>query len=226
MIEHIPIPIFSTPWWIGILSAIAVVFLILKLYKRIPAKRQDVFAKLLGWVLIVIFVVSNVISFENGSWNLQDNLPFQICYISYLIGIVLLFTKKQWMFEWMYFIGIIGGVYALLTPILTIGNSSWFYFEFYFLHSSIILIPLVLLTGKGMKIRVDSWWKTMLRLQIPILILLPLNYILDANYMFLAEKPIVDNPFLIGEWPFYLIIIDIITLLHIVVIYKLTPEKI
>jgi len=226
MIEHIPIPIFSTPWWIGILSAIAVVFLILKLYKRIPAKRQDVFAKLLGWVLIVIFVVSNVISFENGSWNLQDNLPFQICYISYLIGIVLLFTKKQWMFEWMYFIGIIGGVYALLTPILTIGNSSWFYFEFYFLHSSIILIPLVLLTGKGMKIRVDSWWKTMLRLQIPILILLPLNYILDANYMFLAEKPIVDNPFLIGEWPFYLIIIDIITLLHVVVIYKLTPEKI
>jgi len=226
MIEHIPIPIFSTPWWIGILSAIAVVFLILKLYKRIPAKRQDVFAKLLGWVLIVIFVVSNVISFENGSWNLQDNLPFQICYISYLIGIVLLFTKKQWMFEWMYFIGIIGGVYALLTPILTIGNSSWFYFEFYFLHSSIILIPLVLLTVKGMKIRVDSWWKTMLRLQIPILILLPLNYILDANYMFLAEKPIVDNPFLIGEWPFYLIIIDIITLLHVVVIYKLTPEKI
>ena len=226
MIEHIPIPIFSTPWWIGILSVIAVVFLILKLYKRIPINKKVVFAKLLGWVLIVIFVVSNVISFENGSWNLQDNLPFQICYISYLIGIVLLFTKKQWMFEWMYFIGIIGGVYALLTPILTIGNSSWFYFEFYFLHSSIILIPLVLLTVKGMKIRVDSWWKTMLRLQIPILILLPLNYILDANYMFLAEKPIVDNPFLIGEWPFYLIIIDIITLLHVVVIYKLTPEKI
>jgi len=226
MIEHIPIPVFSTPWWIGILSSIAVLFLILKLYKSIPAKKQGVFPKLLGWFLIIIFVVSNIISYKNGSWNPQDNLPFQICYISYLIGIVLLFTKKQWMFEWMYFIGIIGGVYALLTPILTIGNTNWFYFEFYFLHSSIILVPLVLLTDKGMKIRVDSWWKTMLRLQIPILILLPLNFILDANYMFLAEKPIVDNLFLIGEWPFYLIIINFITLLHVVILYKLTPIQI
>ena len=36
--------------------------------------------------------------------------------------------------------------------------------------------------------------------------------------MYLAEKPMVNNPFLIGEWPWYIIGLELVLILHIAVI--------
>ena len=45
------------------------------------------------------------------------------------------------------------------------------------------------------------------------------NILLDANYLFMAEKPIISNPFLIGEWPWYLIILEFASLLNFAIVY-------
>jgi len=37
--------------------------------------------------------------------------------------------------------------------------------------------------------------------------------------MYLAEKPMVNNPFLMGEWPWYIIGLELFLLLHIAIIY-------
>ena len=37
--------------------------------------------------------------------------------------------------------------------------------------------------------------------------------------MYLAEKPMVDNPFLIGEWPWYIVGLELVLILHIAIIY-------
>ena len=37
--------------------------------------------------------------------------------------------------------------------------------------------------------------------------------------MYLAHKPIADNPFLIGEWPWYIIGLELVLILHIAIIY-------
>ena len=36
--------------------------------------------------------------------------------------------------------------------------------------------------------------------------------------MYLAEKPMAENPFLIGEWPWYIIILEAVMILHVVII--------
>jgi uncharacterized membrane protein YwaF len=46
-----------------------------------------------------------------------------------------------------------------------------------------------------------------------------LNWLLDANYMYFSQKPIVDNPFLIGEWPWYIFFIDLFAMVHFLLIY-------
>ena len=53
----------------------------------------------------------------------------------------------------------------------------------------------------------------------------PLNFIIDTNYMFLKAKPLVENPLLIGDWPFYIFFLELFVFLHIALIYKLTQKK-
>ena len=42
---------------------------------------------------------------------------------------------------------------------------------------------------------------------------------INANYMYLCIKPIANNPILIGEWPWYIISIELAGLLHFFIIY-------
>ena len=90
----------------------------------------------------------------------------------------------------------------MLTPELTQGVGPWFILDFYFVHAGLILAPIYLTVILEMRARKNAWLKTILRLQIPVAIILPLNFLLESNYMYLRKKPIADNPFLIGEWSF------------------------
>ena len=56
-------------------------------------------------------------------------------------------------------------------------------------------------------------------LQIPLSIIFPFNFYLGSNYMYLAHKPIADNPLLIGEWPWYIVGLELVLILHIAIIY-------
>ena len=47
------------------------------------------------------------------------------------------------------------------------------------------------------------------------------NFALDSNYMYLAEKPLVNNPMIIGEWPWYILGFEILGLLHIYIFFRL-----
>jgi hypothetical integral membrane protein (TIGR02206 family) len=128
------------------------------------------------------------------------------------------------MYEWALLLAMPSAFNALITPELIWGSNNWHIFEYYFTHAILILVPLYLMLVMNYKLRILSWWKTFLRAQIVFLIVFVLNLILDTNYMFLLSKPLVNNPLIIGDWPFYILSVQLIGLLHIVVIYKLSPK--
>jgi len=51
------------------------------------------------------------------------------------------------------------------------------------------------------------------------------NYVVGANYMYLSEKPIVENPFLIGDWPYYILVLEGVAVLHFWVFYLPFAKK-
>ncbi len=226
MIDHFVIPPLSSIWWIGIVSSALFIFLSIRLLKNKSAIVKLNFARGLSVAFILTYLISNTIAIYSGWWNLQDNLPLHLCRISFFISMVVLFTRKQWMYEWVLFLAIPSGIHSMLTPEMTKGISTWFYFDYYFVHAGLILVPLYLTIVMGMKSRADAWWKTILRLQIPVAIILPLNFLLESNYIYLRHKPLVDNPFLIGEWPIYIVFLELIMLVHVFVIHKLAPKHI
>ena len=224
MIEHFVIEPLSTPWWTGILCSSAFIFLTIRMLINKSALAQASFAKWLSIAFVITYLISNSIAVYNSSWNIQDNFPLHLCRISFLISIIVLITRKQWMYEWALFLAIPSGIHSLLTPEMTKGINAWFYFDYYFVHAGLILVPIYLTIIMGMKARRDAWWKTILRLQIPIAIILPLNFLLESNYMYLREKPLANNPFLIGDWPIYIIILELVTITHVFIIHKLAPK--
>ena len=46
-----------------------------------------------------------------------------------------------------------------------------------------------------------------------------INYMLDANYMFICQPPNVQSSFIIGDWPYYLFYLEGIYLIYIFVLY-------
>ena len=39
------------------------------------------------------------------------------------------------------------------------------------------------------------------------------NWLIGSNYMYLCSKPGVDSPFLVGDWPWYLLELEVVALL-------------
>ena len=106
-----------------------------------------------------------------------------------------------------------------MTPEFTSGKSGLLFYEYYLSHGGIILSAIYLTWILGMRPRKGSWWKVFLWSQLLLPVIGLINWIVNANYMYLCTKPIVNNPFLIGEWPWYLLNIELMALLHFFIVY-------
>jgi len=213
-------------WWKGILSCLLVSSLVLLFFNRASSEWKLWFTKLLAFSSILVYIATHIVAIFAKEWNIQDFLPLHLCSISYFICILVLLNKKQWMYEWTLLLAMPSALNALITPELIWGSNNWHIFEYYFIHGILILVPFYLMFVMKYKLRIFSWWKTFLRAQIAFVIVFLLNLMLDTNYMFLSSKPLVNNPLIIGDWPFYILFVQLIGFLHIVVIYKLSPKYI
>ena len=216
----------SPLWWKGIATCFIVISLIIHLLKNKSIEVKEKTNKYFAYFAIIVYLLTNIYAILIDDWTVQDFLPLHLCNISYFICILLLLNKKKWMYEWTLLLALPSALNAIITPELIWGSSKWHIFEYYFMHGSLILVPLYLMFVMNYKLRLLSWWKTFLRAQIVIIIVFLINLMLGSNYMFLLSKPLVNNPLILGDWPFYILSVQLIGLLHIVVIYKLSPKHI
>jgi hypothetical integral membrane protein (TIGR02206 family) len=216
----------SPLWWKGIATCFIVISLIIHLLKNKSIEVKEKTNKYFAYFAIIVYLLTNIYAILIDDWTVQDFLPLHLCNISYFICILVLLNKKKWMYEWTLLLALPSALNAIITPELIWGSSKWHIFEYYFMHGSLILVPLYLMFVMNYKLRLLSWWKTFLRAQIVIIIVFLINLILGSNYMFLLSKPLVNNPLILGDWPFYILSVQLIGLLHIVVIYKLSPKHI
>ena len=146
-------------------------------------------------------------------------MPIHLCGISVIIAGIMMIKPDQNGFEFLALIGSPGALHALLTPQLNHGYDIFLVYKYYIGHSAIILIPVFLAIVQGYRIRRSSWLRVLLMCQFLIFFIGTANYLLNSNYMYLSERPLVDNPMIIGEWPWYIIGFEILGLVHILIFY-------
>ena len=183
--------------------------------KYLNASQKKYLLYLMSVLLIIESTGENLKNILNGFWNIQYNLPLHLCSMSTVICCFLPFIKKQkkW-FEFVYYTGILGGLMSLLTPqINQFDGQLSEYINYYSSHSLIILIPLYMYMYQGAQLTKLSWLRLFFYLNLLVIIVMPINFIIGSNYMYLNELTRVANPLIIGEWPYYILFSELYVVL-------------
>jgi hypothetical integral membrane protein (TIGR02206 family) len=157
----------------------------------------------------------------HGVWVVQEALPLHLCSLAMLMSAFALATKRQRAFEVAYYWGLAAASQALITPDhtrWTLGRLDVFWN--FMSHGLVILNVLWLIVVDGMRCRRRSWLVTF---GITNLMLIPIgliNLAIGSNYFFICRKPGGESPFLVGEWPFYLIWFELLCLVFFWLIYQ------
>ena len=71
-----------------------------------------------------------------------------------------------------------------------------------------------------------SWLRLFFNMTILVILVMPINFIIGSNYMYVAELPGVDNPLLIGGWSYYILFGLVFVLLLAYLLYIITKRRI
>ena len=228
--EAYVIEVFSGEWIRN--TVLTILFIVTYLFfgKFLSNKNKLIFAKAISVILIFITITGHTRNIINGYWNPVDNIPLHLCSISNFIACFILFvpkiSKESKFFEFLYYAGIIGAFQAFFTPqINNFDGSNYEYIEWYLSHIGIMLLPIYMLKNLGFRLTKFSWLRVVVYLNILLIIVMPINYFIGSNYMYVNGKPEVNNPLIIGEWPIYIFFWEIIIIIFTYTLYVISTKK-
>lgn len=176
-------------------------------------------------ILAVVLVVNEIAwhawNYASGFWTLQTMLPLHVCSMLVWTGAYMVLTRNNFIYEYMYFLGIGGAMQALLTPDLgAYGFPHFRFFQTFISHGLLVIVPIYMTKIEGMR----PTWKSLLRVAIGINIYLVLVYFVNisigSNYMFTVSKPPTESLLdMMGPWPVYLLGMEAIGLVVCLLLY-------
>ncbi|NOZ03971.1 MAG: TIGR02206 family membrane protein [FCB group bacterium] len=166
-----------------------------------------------AWVLIILTVGLDIgddlVRIFDGVYRITKDLPLHLCGAGVYLSAWALFRRQQSVFELAYFWGLAGATQALITPDFTGMTSPLYAFTYFASHSLIVLNILWLVFVDGFRCRKGALLNTFLVTNGLAFVMVFVNLLLGSNYLYLCALPASDSPFLIGDWPLYLIGIEI-----------------
>ena len=173
--------------------------------------------------------LNRIVFDELYDFKLSADLPLQFCVMGFyfsILGIYMAISNnkfnaklEQFIFECAYVLGFSGAFQALITVDLTGINNMIGAFALNWAHTLIIVNVLWLIFAYGKRFTFKGVVHAFIFINTIIWPVGLINYLLDANYMFICKPPNVSTPFFIGEWPIYLIWLELIYFIYILILY-------
>ena len=139
------------------------------------------------------------------------SLPLQLCGVAALLTAWMLWTQSYRAYEIAWFWAMGGSIPAMLTPDLAAGYPHPTFIHFFAGHGLIMLGVLHATFVDGYRPELRSVGKAILATLLLMLVIAPINLLLDTNYMYLCAKPaqttLID---FLGPWPWYVVSLVII----------------
>lgn len=193
------------PAHIGALAMIAVLSVSIPLAKRLDKAYQYQLALIIALVLIGLEFSKSVIGIYVYGNPPGVSLPLHLCGIAALLTAWVLWRKSYAAYEIAYFWGVAGSIPTLFSPDVAAGFPHLAFFIFFSSHGMVVVGALYATFVYGYRPRLQSIFKTFLATMVLVIMVTPLNLLLDANYMFLRVKPervtLMDY---LGPWPWYI----------------------
>lgn len=161
-----------------------------------------------------------------GRWGAEDSLPLELCSISLLAAIILLWTGDRRLVDFVVFAGIGGALQAVITPVLDMNFPHFRFFHFFYTHAGIILTGLYFVWVKNYRPTFRGVLKTMIAVNALLPIIMAANWLFDGNYMFLRMKP--QNGSLLdflGPYPWYILSLEAVAFIMFSLIWLLLRKR-
>jgi hypothetical integral membrane protein (TIGR02206 family) len=153
--------------------------------------------------------------FDVSTW-----LPMHLCDWASIAVVLALCFRWQWSYDLAYFWGLGGTVQALLTPDIVADFPTIWFFVFFIGHGTVIVSVIFLTLVLGMRPYPQSLLRVFLWSNVYLLCAGLVDYLFDANYGYLCEKP--QRPSLLdylGPWPIYIGALEIVAAFTFFVLY-------
>lgn len=187
---------------------------------RSSARSRHTLRHTLAATLLLTEIAFQLWHLWTESWSLAYTLPLQLCSVSLLLAIIMLYTRSYTLYELTFFAGIGGAAQAMLTPELFYPFPHFRFIHFFLAHAAIIWACLFMTWVEGYRPTLRSVWKTMGFLNVLLLVALLVNHFTGGNYLFVSHKP--ENPSLIdylGEYPWYILSLEGVALVVFLLLY-------
>jgi len=198
--------IFGLEHNLFLIGTFTIWFLVLFTGKEIlNLEQRRIFVLLLIFITISQELIDDILRWNVGIWDVAEDLPLHMCGISFFTSTYALYSKNQTAFELSYFWGLAGAFQAIITPDPTRFVMDVSLFWNFLSHGLIILNVLWMIVIDNMRCRVGSYLNAIIITNGILFIISIVNSILGGNYWFICEKPGGESPFIMGEWPLYII---------------------
>lgn len=180
---------FTLPHIIPVLLLITIVYFIYKYRENIRNYRNEDNIRL---VLAFIMIMSDMSYFWHKMYigaEIRNHLPITICGWSAILGAFMLLSKKQSLFDIVYFWVLAGSFNALITPAVIIDNgpTHFRYYQFWIEHTTIFIAVFYMLFVHQFKITFKSLIKAIVAILFMASVAIYVNSNIEgANYLFLA----------------------------------------
>lgn len=156
-----------------------------------------------------------------NDWNIQVMLPLWLCSTVAWLSPCMLVLKNYRVYEFSYFMGIIGASQAILTPdLMQYGFPHFRFIQYFSVHGSIILAVLFMTIVEKYRPTWKSFGRVLISVNIYWFIVALINPLIGSNYLYTAGKlPTTSLLDVLGPHPWYLLSMEIIGVFLMLLLY-------
>ena len=197
--------------------------------KKQTISKQIRVGNIFAFSLSITVIVWTAIKMYLHGFDVEHDLPFHLCNFIALLLPIFSITRKRIYYEILLFWILAGTSQALITPDIKNGFPHYVFLKYWYVHAGLIIFILYATFIYGMRPTVKSIFKSFAALLVYFLLMLVINKIVGANYLYVNYKP--EGPSLLdylGEWPYYIFGVMLIVLPLFFLIYlpfQLTKNK-
>lgn len=168
---------------------------------------------------VVFWVYASCVMIAIGNAPLQSLIPLHLCYFLNLLFPLLIWKKRIAAFDWIYPIVMAGCLQALFTPDLDQTAPHYYNLRYWFVHAGLIHTMLYVIVVFGFRPTFMGIFKCILAINVYSFMVIPINYLLNTNFLYLREPAKGSIMEALGPWPWYIIYIELLMFVFFAVVY-------
>ena len=214
--------VFSIEHIISIIIIILVFIAFLRFNKVLGINDNSrTFLFVLAFIMISLDLSEDLVRVFTGFYSIRKDLPLQLCSIGVYLAAFTLVSRKKIFFDLIFYWGFVGATNAILTPDGNLFELRIFFFYSQAYHAALIFAVLWMMIKYDMRMEYKSIFQVVLYTNAIVGIITFINIVLDSNYMFLRQIPNSVSPFLMGEWPVYILMVQVFSVILVVSFIRL-----